>query len=112
MGLVRHVRLGQPQLPTNLLELPEATNRLLSQPDVLMLGPSDFVQEARRSNVSTISKSGVRFDYSGIFQVKEEFIFVFSGYSSQGLLSSVEVFDTQRELWHIFGHLSGFEADI
>lgn len=43
-----------------------------------------------------------RFDYSGIFTVKEEFIFVFGGNGANGLLNSVEVFDTHREIWRIF----------
>lgn len=66
----------------------------------------------KKSNVSSFGQSGVRFDYSGIFSVKEEYIFVFSGYSATGLLKSVEVFDTQREIWHVFGHESGFETEV
>lgn len=100
MQLLSHVRLGQTKLPTNILELQEA-NKVLSPPENLQ---DEFLAEYRKSNVSTIGQSAVRFDYSGIFSVKEEYIFVFSGYSSLGLLKSVEVFDTQREIWHVFGH--------
>ena len=50
-------------------------------------------------------KSALKFDYSGIFNVKEEYIFIFSGYSNQGgLVNSVEVFDTQRDIWRSFGN--------
>ena len=50
-------------------------------------------------------KSALKYDYSGIFNVKEEYIFIFSGYSDQGgLQSSVEVFDTQRDIWRTFGN--------
>lgn len=55
------------------------------------------------ANKSLFAASAIRYDYSGIFNLKEEYIFVFSGYSKGGLVNSVEVFDVQRELWHLFG---------
>jgi hypothetical protein len=50
--------------------------------------------EHRRQESQVDPKSAARFNYSAIFSVKEEFIFVFSGYAQEGLLNSVEVFDT------------------
>jgi len=51
----------------------------------------------------TPARASLRYDYSGIFNVKEEFIFVFSGLSNKGILNTVEVFDTLRDIWRIFG---------
>lgn len=42
-------------------------------------------------------------DYSAIFNVKEEYIFVFSGTGKDEMLhDSVEVFDVQQEIWRLF----------
>ena len=43
-----------------------------------------------------------KYDYSAIFHIKEEFIFVFGGKNHKGVTGSVEVFDVQREIWRQF----------
>ena len=54
----------------------------------------------------------MRYDYSGIFNVKEEFIFVFTGNCDQGLVESMEVFDVQREIWRVFQNSIGESSTV
>ena len=67
-------------------------------------GSGQNPQSDARSALETNKSTGPRYDYSAIFNVQEEYIFVFSGASSSNgqLLESVEVFDVQQEIWRIF----------
>ena len=67
-------------------------------------GSGQNPQSDVRSAMETNKSAGPRYDYSAIFNVQEEYIFVFSGASSSNgqPLESVEVFDVQQEIWRIF----------
>lgn len=70
-----------------------------------MILQSGYKSEAR-SAVET-EKSVLGYDYSAIFNIKEEYIFVFGGVSRGGsssskFLDSVEVFEVSQEIWRIF----------
>jgi len=66
---------------------------------------SEYKSEAK-SAVET-EKSALAYDYSAIFNIKEEYIFVFGGVGSNSgdqakFLNSVEVFDVSQEIWRVF----------
>ena len=70
-----------------------------------MILQSEYKSEAK-SAVET-EKSALGYDYSAIFNIKEEYIFVFGGVSSDAssqskYLDSVEVFDVSQEIWRVF----------
>lgn len=66
------------------------------------------IQTSRKANPQTaqlsthiLSDSSYQ-DVSQIFKSKEEFIFVFGGFSANGFLNSVEVLDVKRGIWRHF----------